>query len=115
MYALPEHWPRISRQWALFRRCMITARYYLLARLTLVLSGCIPARAAAQHTLDQPDWSVNPGATVTGVVKSGDTLYMCGNFLTVGRSCGSGSTVASLTGQPIQPFPRVAGSILRAI
>src|SRR5262245_46700132 len=49
------------------------------------------------------------------MARSGDTLYVCGNFLTMGRSTGSGLTVTPGTGQSIRPFPQVAGTVVKAI
>jgi hypothetical protein len=61
------------------------------------------------------DWSVDPASTVTGIARSGNTIYICGNFLTVGHAYGSGVPVDADNGAPLHPFPRVAGPIFKVV
>ena len=81
-----------------------------------VLLPWLYVTSATSGQLASPfDWSVNPASTVTGIARSGNTIYICGNFLTIGHAYGSGVPVDAETGAPLSPFPRVAGPVFKVL
>src|SRR5438093_4215893 len=59
--------------------------------------------------------SVDPGSTITGVACSGNTVYICGNFLLLGSPSGGGVPVDARSGAATAMFARVAGTVYVAI
>jgi hypothetical protein len=76
--------------------------------LTLVLW----ATSAGAQVVDENLWSVDPGARVLAIARSGNTLYIGGSFLAVGPSTGAGALVNTRDGAPVGPYPKVAGEVL---
>src|SRR5262245_42129402 len=60
-------------------------------------------------------WSANSGSTITAVARSGNTIYIGGNFSGVGVTSGGGVPFNTTSGAPVEPFPRVAGWVIVAI
>ena len=48
---------------------------------------------------------------VLGIARSGNTLYIAGSFRSVGENSGGFVPIAGRTGEPLRPFPKVAGSV----
>jgi hypothetical protein len=76
----------------------------LLLALSLPLAGPLLAQ-----TTDQNLWISD--ATVTCMARSGNTLYIGGNFSQVGPATGSGVPIDAGSGLPVVGFPTVDGTI----
>jgi hypothetical protein len=85
---------------------------FTLAALGVVLLLCCAPPASAQQ-LEPNLWGTD--GTVSAVVRSGNTIYIGGAFTMVGPNTGGGVPVDRVTGDPIAPFPRVAGEVKAVI
>ncbi|MBI5710259.1 MAG: PQQ-binding-like beta-propeller repeat protein [Candidatus Eisenbacteria bacterium] len=73
------------------------------------------ARVAPAQIPDTTLWVTGPGTTVLAVVRLENTLYIGGNFRTVGPSTGAGVPVDLISGAVRAPYSRVAGGVAAAI
>ncbi len=78
---------------------------------TLLVAVLTCARASAQAP-DSSLWNVGPfGVNVLAVARLERTLYIGGNFRSVGPSTGSGVPVDQIQGLALGHYPRVAGGV----
>jgi len=84
------------------------SRAFLLpaALALLLLVGPVSAQVP-----DPALWVTGPGSNVLAVASTGSTLYIGGNFRTVGPSTGMGVPVDLETGAVRSHYPRVAGAV----
>ena len=80
----------------------------------LVIASALCGRAQSQD-VDSRLWSVNPWGSVSAVARVGDRLYVGGYFFSVGPATGGGVTVDATSGQPVGPYPKIAGVVNAAI
>ena len=71
-----------------------------------------PIRPAFAQAVDPSLWVAN--GPVYAVARSGNTLYLGGNFTQLGPASGAGVPIDAATGAPAAGFPKVAG-IVRAV
>jgi hypothetical protein len=64
---------------------------------------------AAAQVIDTTLWVTN--GTVNAVVRDGNTIYIGGGFTLVGPSTGGGAALSMASGGPLNPLPRVHGSV----
>ena len=76
--------------------------------LGLLVSSWVPSRPLAQ-TVHASLWGAN--GNVLAATRSGNTLYIGGSFSAVGPNSGGGVPVNQYDGEPIRPYPRIAGSV----
>jgi len=69
------------------------------------------SRGVAAQAPDTTLWVTGPGSTVLTVARSGTTLFIGGNFRSVGPSTGAGVPVGQIRGLPLGRYPRVAGGV----
>lgn len=81
----------------------------ILSSVTLGL--VLLSRAVAAQAPDTTLWVTGPGSNVLAVARSGNTLYIGGNFSNVGPSTGSGVPVEPIQGMAQGRYPRVAGGV----
>ncbi len=67
------------------------------------------------QVLEPQPWTVETGGRVLAMARSGDTLYVGGNFRMVGPSSGQGVPVSLETGEPSGSFPQVVGVVWAAV
>ncbi|MBI1798431.1 MAG: T9SS type A sorting domain-containing protein [Candidatus Eisenbacteria bacterium] len=72
----------------------------ILSRTTLA-----PVEPVADPNL----WGAN--GNVLGIARAGNTLYIAGSFRSVGENSGGCVPIDAATGEPIKPFPKVAGFV----
>jgi len=58
----------------------------------------------------EPNFWVTDGS-VYGVAQIGSTIYLGGDFTTVGPATGGGVPLSIATGEPIKPYPKVLGAV----
>src|SRR5712671_5660373 len=75
--------------------------------LTLCVGG-----AGAQVVRE--DFHITNG-TVNSVVRSGSTLYVGGNFTSVGATTGAGAPIDASSGLAVSGFPVVAGQLTAVV
>lgn len=75
---------------------------------TLIALSLVYAPAVAQVP-DSTLWVTGPGSNVLATARSGNMLYIGGNFGSVGPSTGGGVPVDPLSGTVQGPYARVAG------
>ncbi len=85
------------------RRCLI------LALSVLALSGT--PRVARAQTVDSTLWCLEPGGRVFAIAREGNTIYIGGNFASVGPASGGGVPVDIRLGTPVPRYPKVAGKV----
>lgn len=68
-----------------------------------------PAFRAGSPIADADLWGAN--GNVLDISRAGNTLYIAGSFRSVGENIGGFVPVGAQTSEPIQPFPKVAGSV----
>jgi hypothetical protein len=76
--------------------------------LLLLALASFPSAVSAQ-AVNENLWVTN--ANVSGVVRSGNKIYLAGNFTQVGPSTGGGAALDVTTGLLPSTFPRVAGTV----
>lgn len=81
---------------------------------TLLMAVALCGRSQAQD-VDSRLWSVNPWGSISAVARAGDRLYVGGYFFSVGPATGGGVPVDLATGQPVGPYPKIAGVVNAAI
>ena len=84
-----------------------------LPLLLLSTAGAIAPRALAQ-AVDEKLWVANgpvKAIVTSGGFRSGDKIYIGGEFTQVGPSTGGGAPLDPTTGQLPASFPRVAGTV----
>lgn len=69
------------------------------------------SRGVAAQAPDSTLWVTGPGSNVLAVARSDNTLYIGGNFRSVGPSTGAGVPVDHIDGLPLGHYPRVAGGV----
>lgn len=69
------------------------------------------SRGAAAQAPDTTLWVTGPGSNVLAVARSGTTLFIGGNFRSVGPSTGAGVPVDRMQGLALGRYPRVAGGV----
>lgn len=69
------------------------------------------SRGVAAQAPDTTLWVTGPGSTVLTVARSGTTLFIGGNFRSVGPSTGAGVPVDQIRGLPLGRYPRVGGGV----
>lgn len=79
----------------------------LLAALAAWSAWPWPARA--QDGVDPAPWVTD--GPVYAVARSGDTVYLGGNFTRVGPVTGGGALLSASSGQAVLPLPRVEGRV----
>lgn len=79
-----------------------------VAAVCLAACAAFAVPARAQWVQDQL-WGTD--GTVTAIARSGSTIYVGGAFNMAGPVSGGGVPVARSTGNPVVPFPRVAGVV----
>ena len=80
------------------------------AVLSLVLFGLSFGTASAQ-SIDTTLWCLSPGGRVLASVRSGNTIYIGGNFRSIGKASGGGVPFDLVCGQPHSTYPKVAGEV----
>src|SRR5437764_221244 len=80
-----------------------------IAALFLLLASPLAAQTPISEVVDPDLWGVN--GTVAAIARIGNTLYIGGQFSTVGPCTGGGVPVDRETGVPRIDFPRVAGRV----
>lgn len=70
------------------------------------------AASSAAQGLEPELWGVDNN--ITGIVRSGNTIYVAGAFSQAGRNTGCGVPLDRITGKAAPSFPRVAG-VLNAV
>ena len=75
----------------------------------LILGLMLLSRAAPAQVPDTTLWVTGPGSNVLAVARSENTLYLGGNFSSMGPSTGGGVPVDLLEGSVRRPFARIAG------
>lgn len=83
-------------------------RAHFATLVALAVLTAIPATTRAQVIDDRM-----PGTdgTVLALARSGNTLYLAGQFSAVGRCTGGGVPVDARTGVPARRFPRITGTV----
>ena len=79
--------------------------------LTLLPLLASSSRAAVEYGL----CGVEPGSNVLAVARLGNTVYLAGNFRSVGPNTGGGVPVTLSSGAPQRPFARVTGQVFTAV
>lgn len=90
-----------------------SARRLALGLLTssfCFLGALGPGRAHAQSSTPREETWVTDGA-VRAIACTQDTVYIGGPFTYVARNTGSGVPIDAATGQPVDPFPKVDGTV----
>jgi hypothetical protein len=72
----------------------------------------VSSRLLAQ-TVDASLWGAD--GNVLATARSGNTLYIGGSFSTVGPNSGGGVPVNQRDGEPLRPYPRIAGTVYAAL
>src|SRR6185503_20568494 len=88
------------------RRCGVAMRVPMVVATAIALAGTGSAQQVRQDF-----YVTGPNSTVYAMAKSGNTLYIGGNFSQVGPPTGSGVPVDPATGLPSGNFPRVTGTV----
>lgn len=68
---------------------------------------------AIAQEVEQHLWSTN--GNITGIVRSGGKIYVCGAFVQAGPNTGCAISIDRRTGKVLPDFPRVAGVVNAAI
>jgi trimeric autotransporter adhesin len=71
------------------------------------------ATSVAAQVVDTTLWVTN--GSVNAIVRTGNTIYVGGNFTDVGPYTGGGVPLDVESGGPVYPFPKVSGHIYAAI
>ncbi len=84
----------------------VAVRGFIVASLLVLGYG-----QAIGQTIDSKLWTVTDAGGVNDIVRSGNTIYISGNFTQVGRCTGQGVPVSGTTGRPADVYPRVVGEV----
>ena len=81
--------------------------------MLLVVALALWCASAGAQEFDPNLWGTN--GNILGIARSGNTIYVAGNFNRVGPNTGCFVPVDRSTGRVLEPFPRVAGVLNAAI
>jgi hypothetical protein len=81
--------------------------------MLLVVALALWCASAGAQEFDPNLWGTN--GNILGMARSGNTIYVAGNFNRVGPNTGCFVPVDRSTGRVLEPFPRVAGVLNAAI
>ena len=79
--------------------------------LSLVVGLLAATDAARAQSVDSTLWCLGPGDRVLATARVGNTIYLGGNFSSVGPATGGGVPIAVSTSAAVTAFPRVAGQV----
>lgn len=79
--------------------------------IALLTLGWVPAARATDDLVkvDSTLWMANN--SVTAITRSGNTIYLGGNFTQVFAWTGTAASLSTTSGQPVSPFPRTDGTV----
>ncbi len=91
-----------------------------MSRVDLVLAVsvlllCALLGTSHSQTVDSTLWGVGPSDKVFTVARAGNTIYIGGNFATIGPSSGGGVPLDMTTGLAANEYPKVLGRVNAAI
>lgn len=86
----------------------------IFPRAVLLLAAFVLDAVPVLAQALRPEFWVTDG-TVSAVATSGNTVYLGGNFTTVGPATGAAALLDSVTGAPLAPFSGVVASVLAAV
>jgi trimeric autotransporter adhesin len=81
----------------------------LLASAALATS--VLGQAAGAQSIDRKLWAVEPTGRVLAIARAKDTIYIGGNFHSVGPVTGQGVPVDTGSGAPLTPYPQISGTV----
>src|SRR5258705_11882271 len=85
-------------------------RCVLRWHLTLGVVACL-ARAASAQVVDSTLWCLEPGDRVLAIARDGSTIYIGGNFSSVGPASGGGVLLDAYSGTLSPRFSKIAGRV----
>lgn len=84
---------------------------WLTCALVAVALCSLGVRTAYGQSVDTTLWCLSPGGRVLASVRSGNTIYIGGNFRSVCKASGGGVPFDLDCGQPEARYPKVAGQV----
>lgn len=103
-------WPAKCSKQYIARVCLWWIAY---AACSLLLA--LSARPLCAQVVDSSYWCMEPGARVFAIARSGNTIYVGGNFASVGPATGGGVLIDPRNASRAPGFPKVAGKVNAAV